>query len=76
MHNERLLPKVTARAMGNYMKGMLPIVASDPYASARIKKTTVGREVYAEIKKFASRNSLTLPSYEKCPLKVKAAMGQ
>lgn len=60
MHNEELLPKVTARAMGDYMKSMLPIVASDPYASAWIKKSTVNPDVYSEIKKFASRNSLTL----------------
>jgi hypothetical protein len=60
MHNEGLLPKVTARAMADYMKGMLPIVAADQYASAWIKKSTVNPDVYSQIKKFAAKNSLAL----------------
>lgn len=60
MHNEELLPRVTARAMADYMKGMLPIVVDDPIAFAWIKQSSVSNDVYCEIKKFARLNSLAL----------------
>jgi len=60
MHNDGLLPATTARAMRDYMTGMLPIVVKDRIAGAWIVESRVNAGVYSEIRKFAAKHSVPI----------------